>query len=309
MRHDTLGLNVYQEQGAFNPLRDNSFFFHTHAFVSYNQSLRSYCWTLETSEGEAIGRICFTWQGKVAVSLSRSSFGSFELGENVQEGQLSFFVDQLLHQLETLGFKQVRIVSFPGAYHVSHFNIINKVLCEFGFKVIERHPNHYLPVSNQVFTSLVNADERRYLNRAKKLGFNFRQLDIQFLPQVYKLIYSSRQKKGYTVSMPYEDLEQTILTFPDRYLIFGLFQQSQMIGSSVCVKVNQGILYDFYHGDDLNFRKHSPVVPLLEGIYNYALRENYKLLDLGTSIEEGVYAFKKNLGAKASEKIIFERSI
>lgn len=302
-------LKVHQEQGVFNPIRDNSFFFHTHAFVSYNQYQPTYCWCLETSEEEAKGRICFNGQGKVAVSLAKSSFGSFELRENIQEEQLSFFVDQLLHQLEELGFEHVRIVSFPSAYHVSHFNIITKVLCEFGFKVIERHPNHYLPVSNQVFASLVKADERRYLNRVKKLGLNFKQLDMQFLSQAYELIYSSRQKKGYMVSMPYEDLEQTILTFPDRYLIFGLFQQSQMIGSSVCVKVNRDILYDFYHGDDLNFRKHSPVVPLLEGIYNYALRENYKLLDLGTSIEEGVYAFKKNLGAKASEKIVFERSI
>ncbi|MBL6447223.1 hypothetical protein JMN32_12950 [Fulvivirga sp. 29W222] len=303
-------LGVYQEHNVFTPLQDNSFFFHSHDFVQYSDELTNFCWSLENKEGQVEGRICFSKRGSMAVSLLKSSFGSFELGEGITEDQLSYFVDQMLHKLKVKGFEKVQIISFPEIYNINQFKTIDGVLSKFDFRTTEIYPNQYLPVNPQRnFFSLVKSEERRYLNRGKKLGFDFRRLDITSLPSAYDLIRNCRDDKGYKVSMTYKELEQTILKFPDNYFIFGLFYQGQMIASSVCIKINRNILYDFYHGDDLNFRKHSPVVPLLEGIHMYAQYENYQILDLGTSIEDGVFAFKKNLGAMVSEKVVFERCI
>ena len=310
MKSSEMGLKVYQEHNFFTPLSSNSFFFHSSDFVHSSEALTNSCWKLETTGKNIIARICFTTQEDTAVSLLKSSFGSFELVQGIKKEQLSFFVDQLLIKLKALNYKALRIISFPRAYNPLQFDLIHEVLDESGFETVEQHANHYLFIDqHNRLADLVKADERRYLNRGKKMGFDFRQLDIQYLPLAYDLIRSCRLKKGYSISMTYQELRHAILRFPDHYFIFGLFYDDRMLASSVCIKINKSILYDFYHGDDLNFRKYSPVVPLLEGIYRYAQTNNYQILDLGTSVEEGVYDFKKNMGAMVSEKVVLEKTI
>lgn len=303
---NSISLSLQQEFQT--PLGGNSFFFHSPSFVQ-KKNLDNFCFTLHGASSELLGRIFFNKKAYTAVSLPASSFGSFDLIQSVKREHLVIFVDMILEKLAKSGYQAVKITSFPECYNARHYNLVYDVLTQFDFKITQEHVNHYLRLKSEDFRDIVKPDERRYLNKAREGGFIFNELDTEHLPEAYELILSCRKDKGYDISMTYDEVNQAILDFPDRYLIFGLFLDNQLIAASICVKVNERILYDFYHGDHLAFRKYSPVVPLIQGIYSYARKHQFHLLDMGTSIEEGVYKFKKNLGAMNSRKTIFERAI
>jgi hypothetical protein len=131
------------------------------------------------------------------------------------------------------------------------------------------------------------------------------------LSDAYDLIVKSRAHKNYPVTMTLDALNQAFSQFPDRYYIFSMRDETgHMLSASIAIHVNEQVLYDFYHGDDPDNRKHSTVVPLIEGLYNYARTHGYALLDLGTSTEMGVrnkqlFEFKKHLGAVESAKTTY----
>ena len=98
--------------------------------------------------------------------------------------------------------------------------------------------------------------------------------------------------------------------FPGDYLLFGVFDKNKLIATSVCIKVNDKILYCFYIGDALAFRPHSPITLLINGIYEYCQTNDFKMLDLGISTDKGIlnkglYAFKKTFGSFDSYKLTF----
>ena len=132
------------------------------------------------------------------------------------------------------------------------------------------------------------------------------------LSDAYELIRKSRELKGYPVTMSLNELIQSFSKFPDRYLLFSIRNSSgEMLAASVAIYVNEHVLYDFYHGDEPEARRHSPIVPLIDGLYSYAKTHGYALLDLGTSTEKGVknknlFKFKKHLGAQVASKITYD---
>jgi len=110
--------------------------------------------------------------------------------------------------------------------------------------------------------------------------------------------------------MTFKDLEAMFKLFPGNYLLFGVFDKNKLIATSVCIKVNDKILYCFYIGDALAFRPHSPITSLINGIYEYCQTNDFKMLDLGISTDKGIlnkglYAFKQTFGSFDSYKLTF----
>jgi len=145
------------------------------------------------------------------------------------------------------------------------------------------------------------------LNFALKNELNFKKLSVDTLPEAYELIKKAREDKNYPVTMSLEGLQNTFLRFPYNYNLFGVYSDNRLVSASVCIKVSNEIMYNFYVGDDLNYRKHSPVVYLLAELFNWCKHKGYNILDLGISTDKGVlnkglFNFKANLGAQHSEK-------
>ena len=107
------------------------------------------------------------------------------------------------------------------------------------------------------------------MRQAESLDFSFREIPLNYLEEAYSLIVESRESKGYPVTMTFKDLEAMFKLFPSDYLLFGVFDKNKLIAASVCIKVNDKILYCFYIGDALAFRPHSPITLLINGIYRY----------------------------------------
>jgi hypothetical protein len=279
-----------------------SFFFHQPRFVFRNPEV-----SIVTFE-EANVKIYFSHTGNSLVSLERSPFGGFALSRKATKHDLVSTLVKMQEWSHIHHINNVMIRSFPEIYAPDQSEMIKEVLIESGFIIKYQDISQVIPVTSAAMT--LNADKKRRLRKAEIGGFNFRKLPMDFLKEGYQLIVQSRENKGYPITLTLHQLEDVFQSFPDHYLLFGLFDKEKMIASSVSIKVNEDILYCFYLGDDLLYRSDSPVTALVHGIYHFCQTNNYNILDLGISTDKGVlnqglYDFKKTFGCIDAYKLTF----
>lgn len=300
--NETYQVSLTNEQ----PIIDNdcSFFFHSNAFIERDDSVDTKYLNLYR-RNYPVATFPFVCRNNTVSSLPKSPFGAINATADTTKKELAYLTEQLIKHCQAEGLQTIRITSYPRVYSPIAFDEMQKAFFDVGFE-ISTDTSQYLPIDKE-FRKTVKPSERRYLNHATKEGYVFSELSIDNLSQAYKLIKDSRENKGYPVTMSFTDLKTTIEQFPTNYFIFGLFHNDILIATSVCIRINSKILYNFYLGDNILYRKKSPAVPLLKEIYNYARDNNYSTLDLGLSTENGVinkglFNFKESLGALATEK-------
>ena len=62
--------------------------------------------------------------------------------------------------------------------------------------------------------------------------------------------------------------------FPEEVLLFGV--NNLLVASSICIKINNDILYVFYWADGPNMQQYSPVALLAKNIYDFCQENSYK---------------------------------
>jgi len=284
------------------PKIEGGFVFNTPEFQSLKTGETKYFGLFDKQR--PIARICFSIDKNQAISGYQASFGSIDTEYPLLEETAKYFLEQACMSLESDGIKEVIVKHWPECYGDS--NKLSGIFNEVGFKEIVSDTNQHLVVQEE-FKLLIRKNERKKLNQSIKQGCTFTSLSVDDLTDVYQLVTETRKRKGYPVSMAYDKLYQTIKILPDKYLLFGLFDQHKLIAASVSILISQDILYNFYHADDLSYRSTSPLVMLVQEIYHYCQHKEIKILDLGVSsengiINQGLFNFKKNLGCVSSEK-------
>ena len=284
------------------------FFFHTRDFVLRNGEDPSTYTLLVYVDGEVYVRCHLALNNHDAISLPRASFGGFDIHPECSVEDLMYAIEALQNFSSEKHIPQIRITSYPECYDSFSSQLIHEALIRSGASVLFTDLSQYIIIGRDTFDELIDADERRHLNFARKHRWSFWQESSEMLADAYELIVQSREARGYPVTMTFDSLSKAFSQFPDHYMLFSMRDElGKMVAVSVCIHVNEEVLYDFYHGDDLEWRKHSPVVPLISGLYNYARTHGYSLLDLGTSTEEGrknenLFDFKRHLGAVPADK-------
>ena len=164
------------------------------------------------------------------------------------------------------------------------------------------------------FEEKIEAWEKRKLKQSKAKGLIGKSLPIRELEKVYNFILKCRQQRGQSLSMTWEELDETVNTFKESFFLFGTFFQKELTSASIAIQVNPSILYSFYAGHLKKFDSLSPVVLLTSGMYKFCGTHNFQLLDLGTSAIDGqpnfsLLDFKLRLGAVPSMKLTFEKQL
>jgi len=290
-----------------------SFLFHEPSFVYRNPKINTFQICLNLN-GDTVAGININLIGQIAQSQYRSPFGSVWRLKELTNEQLDFLIKQILSWCKKEKITDLVIRDYPFCYAPQYAALLTDSLKINGFQQEAVEINQHIEVEETEFIQKIIKFEQKKLIKCKREGFKFRICNQGSLKEAYGLISSVRKQKGYPVTMEYFDLKKMFEQFPDNYMLFAAYIHDQMIATSVSIKVNDKILYNFYHGHDTKFNHFSPILLVLEGIYNYCVKHNFEIIDLGISsdhskINPGLYQFKKNIGALESQKITFSKII
>jgi hypothetical protein len=257
-------------------------------------------------------QVHFCISNATASSPCKAPFGSFEFCSSLPSQALSCFLSDIERELKILGVKKIIIKDTAHQYRLPQSTLLNVLFLNSGFGISRAEINSAIVIDDVNFENKISYAEVKRLRRSKYEQLDFRVLSMERLEAVYAFIKACRKERGMSLSMTLPQLQSTIQSCEGNFLLFGVFQRDELIAASISVKVNDRILFDFYHAHPKSFDQLSPVVALVNGIYSYGRQNKFEILDLGTSTVEGkinfsLLNFKTQLGGQLSMKFIFEK--
>lgn len=283
------------------PSIENGHVFNSSAFQSLKKG-RSLHFILE-EENAVVCSVSFRLMGDEAISGYEATFGSFDFVSRRE--LISKMIEEISEHLRYVGVTKIIVKHWPQGYPDGQ--MVQEEFLKAGYEIKHSELNQHLIIDEDDFSTHIKKNERKKLNQSHTENYQFRKLSINDLKNVYGLVKLTRRRRGFPVTMKYDDLHNVFDKLPGHYNLFGLFDGTKLIAASVSIRISRQIMYNFYHADDVDYRSRSPLVMLNEGIYNFCREENIKVLDLGISsengvINEGLFTFKQNLGCVASDK-------
>lgn len=258
--------------------------------------------------------ISFQIKGNSAVSMATAPFGSISLFDEVDFDILSDFLNYIETQLRSRGVQNIKIKHYPGIYHpLSNEKVISTIALS-GFRTSSIDINQIIEITSQSFESIIHPMELRNLNKAKKEGIIFTEHPNTEAKIVFNSIDTFRRARDIPVNIELNSLMKLIDLFPLNYKFFSASMNNEMVAATICVKVNNSILYNFLPAHHSSFNMYSPLVFLIENIYQYASDNRIKHMDLGVSSlnnnpQKGLIRFKERLGSKSLSKLTFIKEI
>jgi len=230
-------------------------------------------------------------------------YGSLENIEGLDSKVLLTFMRHILQWCKDQNLRSIHLINFPEFYFTYS---TEQIFNESGFQLKFSDVSQYIEVTPDFYNQLTYA-ERARLNKCKRNDFVFRHETSGSLEEAYALLNDSMIRKGYPVNMTFGRLKEMFMLHPEQYYLFAVFDDKSMVSMAVSIRINEHILYNFYHADHAEYASFSPTVMLVEGVNQFALENGYKYIDLGVSsekgtINQGLYKFKRNLGALESFK-------
>ncbi len=245
------------------------------------------------------------------ISGAKSPFGSFVIPETPDKKSLKAILDEVLYYAKANSIESIQIKSYPVIYAPLQAALVSDVLGEAGFFLEYRDITQVLSIIGDMN---LDPDRKRKITACIQKKFTFEELTVESLPEAYDLFLQSRLSKGYPVTMKLIDFFDEFRRFPLNYKLFGLLDGNKLIAASVVVLINDEIIYYFFSGDNLDYRKYSPITYLIFNLYHLASKKRFKFIDMGISTDKGIlnqglYDFKKSFGAFDSLKSTFMKKV
>ncbi len=262
--------------------------------------------------GNADVRCAFMLRGDVAVSPISAPFGSIEFIEDVSPYALGDFVAALIEKARLTRCQRLRLVNYPHCYAPRHIHRLVYVLADRGFNIINNTPTFYLPVSCNSLLERMDAQERQRLRKCQRVGLVASHWAKPAISTVLEFIQESRLQLGYPLTISMDYLSRLLHRFPEQFPVFVVREGQNIAALCVCVRVRHDILYTFLPASNANYQELSPMVMLIDHLYQYSQYEGVNLLDLGSSLDANqqlkpsLARFKQNMGAVPSPKLTFE---
>lgn len=244
----------------------------------------------------------------------KAPFGSIEFASGLDAVVLHDFLQYMVNDLRAKGVSAFSIKQSPDGYQPGKNAIVNTLLLNLGFSIVNAEAANLIFVDTDNYESKLHDWEKRKLKQAKKENLTFSKLNSNKLTEIYNFIEACRTEKQYALSMPLKELKKLLAINPGALELFAMKLNKEYVAACIAIKVKPTILYTFYYDHNTSYKKVSPVVMLIEGIYHYCLQNKIEILDLGTATLQGkpnfnLLAFKQHLGATHSTKFTFEKKL
>ena len=247
---------------------------------------------VEASEGNYVSGYCAPFAG-IECTLST---------------EVSVFVKNVLTELAEKNAKSLTVKQAPDCYQPNVCNAIHETFIANGFVEQVREIDQYIIVDpSKVFSVNIDAQKRRRLNNAKKIGMRVELFDRIDSEEWYEVYSRARMCKGFPITISKEAYGSLSEKLPNVYTYAGVFLNEKLIANAIFVRINKDALYYFVAASDPDYAELSPSVLLIEALYEKAVHEKCTLIDLGISsvdgvLNEGLHQFKKHLGATDCSK-------
>lgn len=292
--------------------QDGFFFNDEHLYQQSSYPLYVITAVNQTTQ-RADARCSFFVKAEGAVSPGAAPFGSVEFANTLPDAVLRQVLTAMVEQAKSAGSLTLRIVNYPHCYAPEQAERLTRLLSRHGFVVKANHPTFFLSVTDEPFRANLDPSERRRLQKCQRADFRFEHWPDPDLGVVTSFLTETRRQQGYHLSIPAEPLTDLMQRFPDRFGVFVVNDGPTVIALTITVRIRHDILYNFLPASRPDYHGFSPMVMLTDGLFTYCRREGIRLLDLGLSLDgdrqpkPSLMRFKRNLGARESPKLVFEK--
>lgn len=290
-------------------------FFNSPDFLALQpQPIYQLAWVDKTTNKIAI-RCAFGVQNGLALSPVAAPFGSVEWAAQVTPAELSRFVNELIEQVRQVGGTRLQLIHPPACYAPKQTEQLFDILNQHDFSLSRQVSTFYLPVNGQPLLHRTRASERQRFRKCVRAGFRASRWEKPDPDTVIQFLGEHRRIKGYSLSVSENQLVCLLNRFPENFPVFGVWSEQILVALCVCVRVRTDSLYTFMPVSHANYAPFSPMVMLLENLYQYCQQTHISLLDLGPSLDStrrfkpSLARFKVNMGAITSPKPTFEISL
>lgn len=224
------------------------------------------------------------------------------------------FIKFTEQKLQKTGIQNLTLKNSPKIYEPRKAELLQRALKESGYGIAQEETSAVIDVGDIAYDKILHRSKKARLNKGYNSEFEFLQLPASRLEEVYNFLKACRAEKGYSLSMPFVELQKVIHTFPDRFFLHTVMHLDQPIAACISIQVMPHVLYTFYYDHAKEFDQASPVVYLCDGLYTFCQERKIALLDLGTANVEGklvepLLNFKLSLGAQPSQKLTFVKNL
>jgi len=248
------------------------------------------------------------------VSPFRGTFGGYDVADP-NLSLLEAFVVEVEKCLGQIGAHFVAVTLRPFSHNPAGISNLYNVLVRLGYQVCSHELSYTQPVLDNELVDRMQRNNQKRLRKCLRENFIFNvSADAVARRAAYDVIAVNRANKGYSISMTFEQVMEMDTLFPSRMHFFNVTHNGKTVAGSVCIAIDPKTLYVFYWGDLPGYETFSPIVLLANGIYDYAKKLGFLLLDVGTSTlngmpNHGLIRFKENLGFASSLKLGFQKEL
>ncbi|MEY3451162.1 MAG: hypothetical protein RL711_988 [Bacteroidota bacterium] len=240
------------------------------------------------------------------ISAARATFGGIDGLASLDVDPFIQAIQKALSALNILKFKIKMCPLYDGLVFLPAYKQ-GFAQCHVAYTEL----NYHFSIKFTAFKTQLHTSKRWRLNKLKKMGFVFETLQSPDLLAIHQFIAKARNRKGYPMTSTAEAFCRMVTQLEDCYTIFAVKKDEVLLAVAVCVNLGKGVLYNFYSADADTCSADSPMVLLYEGMYQYAQKKGFRILDLGIATylgerNEGLIHFKKSIGAIETEKQVIE---
>ena len=288
------------------------FIYNSASFLEANSQLPQihFYWVSEQSK-QAYAHIAFNFESSTVYSPFKAPFGGIEVSSLLNEAELQDFLSNVENTLQNKQIDQVNIHQCPESYQKN--DIAARVLKQQGYTMFRERVYHGIPINGVQLKEQMTSMQQRRLRKCEKAGFEFRKVPESDMAEVFKQIHHWRELNQKPLSLSWADFENSQNKNPNTYLCFGVYDK-HLIAATIVVKVNDQAIYHFFPASDERYNQYSPMVMLVNGIYEWGQVHDFKLLDLGTSylqneVNQSLVSFKERLGGRKSLALSWRKTL
>jgi len=279
------------------------YLYNTPEFLKANNDLpQKHFYLMDKTAGKYLAHIAFNIENDLAVSPLKAPFGGVEFAEGIHDNALSKFLELLEKRLREQGVIEIRIHQAPDNY--TSQETIDKLFHHSGFELIQERVYQGIDIDEIPLSEKMHEMQKRRLRKSERELFVFKKYPKNELAKAFMQIDRWRTMAEKSLSMTWADLHNSSKRNPKAYHAFGLENEhGLMIAGSIVVRVNENVLYHFFPAHYDAYNQFSPMVMLMNGIYDWGRKNGFKHLDLGTSyvhkkVNSNLRTFKERMGAK-----------